>query len=106
MKKRRVAAVLLGAAALLSVWFYLGVGYYHSSIDHEEHAVYFIKKGLTHKREFINPFANEGDPLPITELSPEVRSDLLVYCKYAYGIDHHDDRSLEDCRARSIRDVQ
>ncbi|MDR5853349.1 hypothetical protein P9239_17360 [Caballeronia sp. LZ062] len=106
MKRRKVATVLLGVAALLSLWFYLGVGYYYSSIDHEEHAVYFIKKGLTRERAFINPFANEGDPSPVNRLSPQVRSDLAVLCKYAYGIEHYDNRSLEDCRTRIIEDVQ
>ncbi|KIG02433.1 hypothetical protein [Caballeronia concitans] len=103
--KRRAVALLLSVTTLLLLWLWLGVGYYYSYIDHDEHAIYFIKKGLTLRRKFINPFANEGDPLPINALAPDVRDELAVYCRYAYGVMRNDEKSLDDCRARIIHDV-
>jgi hypothetical protein len=97
---------LISAALTLSLSFFIFyVGYFRSYIDHDEHIVYFIKKFPTLRREFINPFANEGDPSPIDELAPNARKDLVDYCKFAYGVTHYDQNSLADCRVRAIREV-
>jgi len=92
--------------ALFALGFWLGIGYYHSYIDHEDNIVYFLKRRLTLRREFINPFANEGNPLSTNELSPDVQKEFSDYCKYAYGIVDTDEKSLEVCRKRTVREVQ
>lgn len=106
MKARRRSVILIGSAALVTLIFYQRLGYYYSSIDHDEHVVFFLKKGATFQRKFVNPYANEGDPLPVRELSPDVRDQLIAYCKFAYGITRGDVESLERCRAQIIRELQ
>lgn len=104
--KTRFTAFSLNIVLLGTLTFYLVTGYYESSIDHDQHTVYFVKKSFTLRRSFVNPFANEGDVPPVRELSPEVRAQLTDYCKYAYGVTHDDARSLETCSARIVREVQ
>lgn len=87
-------------AALFALIFQLGIGYY-SYIDHEKHTIFFVKKGLTFKREFVNPFANEGDAMPVGNLLPSVREELADFCRYKYGTAKSDKGSLETCRARA-----
>jgi len=106
MRKRWVLVLLLATGGLLWIAFDLSVGYYDSYIDHDEHRVYFFKKIMTFRREFINPFANEGDASAVDDLPHDVRRELSDYCKYAYGIIHLDSRSLEGCRMQTLRDVQ
>ena len=98
-----VASIL---AAIIFAGLYLQTGYYESSIDHDEHRVYFIKKIPTFRRGFVNPFANEGDAPKVDALEPDIRKSLSDYCKYAYGVTRSDTDSLEGCRARIIREVQ
>jgi hypothetical protein len=106
MRIKRGVAFSLMIVVLLILGFCLSVGYYHSYIDHEDNVIYFLKKRPTLRREFINPFANEGNPLPLNELTPDVRKALSDYCKYAYGKLIDDEKSLKDCRERMIREVQ
>ncbi|WP_159680197.1 hypothetical protein [Caballeronia cordobensis] len=105
MKGKKSAAASL-MIVLSALGFWLSVGYYHSYIDHEDNLVYFLKRRLTLRREFVNPFANEGNPLPTNELSPAVRKELSDFCKYAYGMTDGDEKSLESCRKQAIREVQ
>jgi hypothetical protein len=106
MRKMWIVVVLLATGVLLWLAFDLYVGYYNSFIDHDEHGVYFIKKIPAFRREFVNPFANEGDAPTVDELPPNIRRELSDYCKYAYGITYGDSRSLEVCRSQILRDVQ
>jgi hypothetical protein len=106
MKRKKGVIILLAIAVLPGLVFDLYVGYYNSYIDHDEHAVYFIKKNPTFRRRFTNPFANEGDPAPVDALASDVREELSDYCRYAYGIDHRDSTSLEGCRSQILEDVQ
>jgi hypothetical protein len=106
MSKRRVIVVLLTMGGLLGLAFDLYVGYYNSAIDHDGHAVYFLKKTPTFRREFINPFANEGDAPAVDDLPPEVRVELADYCESAYGAIRGDLKSLETCRLKILQDVQ
>lgn len=106
MRKRWVVVILLVIGGLLGLLFNLYVGYYNSYIDHDENRVYFFKKTPTFRREFINPFANEGDAPTVDDLPSDVRSKLSDYCRYAYGITHGDSKSLEGCRVQILREVQ
>jgi predicted membrane chloride channel (bestrophin family) len=106
MNRKRHAAAIFLILTLLTIGFWLSIGYYHSYIDHEDSVIYFVKKRPTLRREFVNPFANEGNPLPFNELSPDIQKELSDYCKYAYGITHTDAKTLENCRERIVREVQ
>lgn len=105
MIKRCIVVALLVIGLLLGLVFDLYVGYYNSYIDHDQHRVYFFKKSPVFRREFINPYANEGDAPAIDDLPSDVRKELSDYCKYAYGIVHGDSKSLEGCRRQILRDV-
>ncbi|SIT37736.1 conserved exported hypothetical protein [Paraburkholderia ribeironis] len=105
MKKKMFSAILI-ISAVLTLIFNLYVGYYYSYIDHDEHEIYFLKKFPTLRREFVNPFANEGDAPPVNELSTNVRRELSDFCKYAYGVPFNDSKSLEGCRAQILREIQ
>ncbi|WP_459624899.1 hypothetical protein [Burkholderia sp. 3C] len=48
--------------------------------------------------EFVNPFANEGDVLPVDQLSSRIRGELSEYCKYRFGIVDADTESLTRCQ--------
>jgi hypothetical protein len=104
--KRRLALVSLATVTLITLAFYTTTGYYESSIDHDQHTVYFVKKRFTFRRSFVNPFANEGDVPPVSDLPKNVRAQLADYCKYAYGITRDDPQSLETCSARVVREVE
>ncbi|SAL43274.1 hypothetical protein AWB74_01798 [Caballeronia arvi] len=106
MTRRGPLLALTVIAACTLLIFYSTVGYYFSYIDHEAHVVYFFKKGVTFRREFVNPFANEGDALPVSKLPSDARRELSDYCEFAYGITRNDDEALEGCRARIIQEVQ
>lgn len=106
MRKKWIVVALLVMGLPLGLVFYLYVGYYNSYIDHDEHKVYFLKKTPAFRREFINPFANEGDAPVVDDLPSDVRSELSDYCKFAYGITRGDSISLEGCRVQILRDVQ
>ncbi|RZF27373.1 hypothetical protein EVC45_22575 [Paraburkholderia sp. UYCP14C] len=105
MKVKVVVAISITIAVSLSLWV-MYIGYFESYIDHDQHQVYFVKKFPTFQREFVNPFANEGDDKQIDELSPYIRRSFADYCKYAYGITHSDTKSLEHCKAQILREVQ
>jgi hypothetical protein len=105
MKVKVIVAILMVMVFSWLLWA-MYIGYFESYIDHDEHQVYFVKKFPTFQREFLNPFANEGDPRQIEELSPDIRRKLADYCKYAYGITRSDTKSLEDCKAQILREVQ
>jgi len=82
-----------------------GTGYFRSHMDHDDRVIYFVKKSLTFRREFINPFANEGDPPAIDNMRPEIRKELIDYCHYAHGLVQADLRSLHRCRDQAIGDA-
>jgi hypothetical protein len=106
MNRKRYVAAIFMILALFTIGFWLSIGYYHSYIDHEDNVIFFLKRRLTLRREFVNPFANEGNPLPANELSPDIQKELSEYCKYAYGIAQTDEKSIEGCRKRIVREVQ
>ncbi|MGF7190644.1 hypothetical protein JOE11_003695 [Robbsia andropogonis] len=87
---------------LICIFWNLYVGYFVSRIDHETHDVYFFKKFPTFRREFVNPFANEGDPLPVNEMPEKTRKFLEDYCKYRYGIIDTTTESLEKCKSIAL----
>jgi len=103
MKYKKTSIVIIMAFLFYSLWNFF-VGYYESYIDHDAHIVYFIKKFPTFRREFFNPFANEGDPLPVNEMRPERRKDLEDYCKYRFGVTDFSVESLEKCKAKVLDD--
>lgn len=89
---------------VLAMAWVMAVGYYKSRRDHDDEVIYFVKKFPTFRMEFENPFANEGDPPPVDDLSPEVRQALRDYCKYRFGILRSDTKSLEECKSRAIHE--
>ena len=105
MRKKTAAAIFIAICVLMAFIFSIYVGYYNSYIDHDEHAIYFIKKYPTLRREFVNPFANEGDAPSVNELSTNVRAELSDFCKYAYGVSLSDAKSLDACRTQILREI-
>jgi hypothetical protein len=105
-KGRLFLVVLLTTGGLLGLAFDLYVGYYDSAIDHDEHRIYFLKSAPTFRREFVNPFANEGDAPTVDNLPSSTRRELIDYCKNAYGLIQADRKSLEACRLQVLKDVQ
>ncbi|MCG5075946.1 hypothetical protein [Paraburkholderia tagetis] len=106
MKRKKFLVIFIFFVSLLVLVADLYIGYYYSYIDHEEHEVYFFKRFPTLRREFINPFSNEGDNPSVNELSTNVRKELFDFCKYAYGVTLNDTKSLESCRGQIIREIQ
>jgi hypothetical protein len=98
--------IFLVIVSTLSTANVLWIGYFNSSIGHEYHHVYFVKIMSALTREFVNPFANEGDYVQVDEMEPELRTRFLDYCKYAYGITSEDAQSLMRCREQAIHDVE
>ncbi|MGF6788625.1 hypothetical protein [Paraburkholderia sp. 35.1] len=104
MKKKVFVGVFVMIFGLGILIFNVFVGYYNSYVDHNEHEIYFLKKFPTLRREFVNPFANEGDAPSVDELSTNARRELSDFCKYAYGLTFNDSKSLEACRAQILRE--
>ncbi|MGF6641554.1 hypothetical protein [Paraburkholderia sp. MM6662-R1] len=104
MKKKVFVGVFVMIFGLGILIFNVFVGYYNSYVDHNEHEIYFLKKFPTLRREFVNPFANEGDAPSVDELSTNTRRELSDFCKYAYGLTFNDSKSLEACRAQILRE--
>ncbi|CAD6530453.1 hypothetical protein LMG28727_02659 [Paraburkholderia kirstenboschensis] len=75
-------------------------GYVHSYLDHEIQTTFFIKRHPTLQIEFDDPFANEGDDIPIDRLPPSDRSHFADYCKYRFGVTDSSTEALEACKAR------
>lgn len=106
MKKKSFYSIFVVIFTLGILAFNIYIGYYQSYIDHDGHEIYFLKKFPTLRREFINPFANEGDAPSVNELSLNARRELSDFCKYAYGLTFNDSKSLEACRAQILREIQ
>lgn len=105
MKVTRSKAVLLSTGILVAILYVLKVGYFYSYIDHNERSVFFVKKFLTTRREFVNPYAYEAEQIAVSEMPPQLLSEFISYCKYAYGITSGDRQSLDECRLNAIKDA-
>ncbi|MEK6423412.1 MAG: hypothetical protein V4801_27810 [Burkholderia gladioli] len=98
MRRNSRSISLVVGFALVGVLF-LYTGYVKSYLDDEVQTTYFIKKYPAFKMEFFDPFANEGDDVPIEKLSLSERSEFADYCRFRFGISGDDNRSLERCKA-------
>lgn len=75
-------------------------GYVKSYIDEEARTTFFIKRYPTFRSEFYDPFANEGDDLPIELLTPRDKLNFADYCKYRFGVIASDLQSLATWKAK------
>ena len=82
------------------------MGYYYSYIDHDRHSVYFLKRFLTFRREFVNPYASESDHLAVQDMPQFERSYLQDYCKYRFGVTDFSTESLEKCGAQAMKEEE
>lgn len=97
--KLRLAAVIAVAGfALLAVEY---TGYVRSYRDHETQTTLFIKRYPTLQIEFYDPYATEGDDLPIDRLSPRDRVRFADYCRYRFGVSDSSVAALNACRSKA-----
>lgn len=101
-KLRLAVVVAFAAFALLAVEY---TGYVRSYRDHETQTTLFMKRYPTLQIEFYDPFATEGDDLPIDQLSPSDRVRFADYCKYRFGVTNSDVAALEACRSKAPADL-
>lgn len=82
--------------SLMILVFY--TGYVRTYLDDEAQTTFFVKKYPTLKMRFFDPFANEGDDVPVERLSGAARAEFSDYCKFRLGISTDDDVSLKRCK--------
>jgi len=78
-------------------------GYVQSYLDHEVQTTFFIKRFPALQVRFYDPFANDGDDVPIDDLQPSDRQRLADYCKYRFGVVSSTTMALERCRTEIPR---
>lgn len=90
----------LFAATCVLAGTVLYTGFVKSYLDHEVQTTFFIKRYPTLQMEFYDPFANEGDDVPVDQMSSSERARFGDYCKYRFGIISDSIRSLQDCKSK------
>ena len=78
-------------------------GYVKSYLDDEVQTTFFMKRYPTFQMEFHDPFANEGDDMPINKLPLSDKRWFSAYCKYRFGINDQGLQSLETCKSRILK---
>ncbi|ALS60600.1 hypothetical protein [Pandoraea norimbergensis] len=96
-KRRAVVVVILALPIAFTLMF---VGYVKTYLDHEEQTTLFIKYFPTLKMQFYDPFANEGEDIPIDKLSTRAREEFAKYCKYRFGVVDTATPALDACKAQ------
>jgi hypothetical protein len=99
MNARQTLWVLFGTTCIMTVAV-LYTGFVKSYLDHEVQTTFFIKRFPTFQMEFFDPFANEGDDVPMSQMSTSDRAEFAAYCKYRFGLDADSDLALEDCKSK------
>ncbi|MFC0402923.1 hypothetical protein [Paraburkholderia rhizosphaerae] len=94
-KWRIVIVIVCVGAAMVSY-----TGFVRSYLDHEVQTTFFVKRYPTLQMEFYDPFANEGDDMPIEKLPPSDRASFADYCKYRFGIADDSAPALRDCKSK------
>lgn len=98
-KKGWLVSSLVVICLLATVCSY--TGYVNSYLDDEVQTKFFVKKYPTLKMRFYDPFANEGDDVPIESLSRRDRLEFSDYCKFRFGISNDGNVSLGRCKAET-----
>lgn len=93
---RKWTGVILGACAAITAIMY--TGYVKSYLDEEVQTTFFVKRYPTLQMEFHDPFANEGDDVPIDQLRLADRAVFANYCKYRFAITENSAQALEKCK--------
>lgn len=97
MKDARAwVGVILSAFAAITAVMY--TGYVKSYLDEDVQTTFFFKRYPTLQMEFHDPFANEGDDVPISQLRLADRAGFADYCKYRFGITRNSNQALEKCK--------
>jgi len=86
-------------ASVIAAVSLLYIGYVRSYLDHETKTTLFIKRHPTFQMEFFDPFANEGDDVPVDSLSAVERARFADYCNYRFGMADRSSETLERCKA-------
>jgi hypothetical protein len=91
---------LLPIMLMAAIWPF--VGYYESIEDAEVHSNFFIKRKPSLQLKFFNLYANDGDPRPLSKLTPSQRQKVMDYCQYRLGIATQLETAedLESCQKR------
>lgn len=76
------------------------IGYVNSYLDHEVQTTTFVKQYPTLQMRFYDPFANEGDDVPIDQLASIDRAHFADYCKYRFGVIERSTQALKECKAK------
>lgn len=97
LPRKWLLAILGAGTAAVAVAY---TGYVKSYLDHEVQTTFFVKRHPTLQIEFYDPFANEGDDVPIGQLSPSDRARFADYCKYRFGAVNASAQALEACKAQ------
>jgi len=84
---------------LVSVVVISYTGYVRSYLDEEVQTTFFIKRYPALRMRFFDPFATEGDDVPIERLSGRDRAEFSAYCKFRLGMSSDDNASLRRCKA-------
>ncbi|MFM0504278.1 hypothetical protein [Paraburkholderia caffeinilytica] len=93
---RKWLGVILGGCAAITAVMY--TGYVKSYLDDDVQTTFFVKRYPTLQMEFHDPFANEGDDIPIDQLRVADRAGFADYCKYRFGITGNSTQALEKCK--------
>lgn len=73
-------------------------GLCQSYVDEDVQTTFFVKQYPTLQLKFYDPFANEGDDVPIDQLRAADRAGFADYCKYRFGITETGTQALEKCK--------
>jgi hypothetical protein len=93
---RKLLGLILGVGVVIILIMY--TGYVKSYLDEGVQTTFFVKRYPTLQMEFRDPFANEGDDVPINELRRADRAAFADYCKYRFGITGDSTQSLDKCK--------
>ncbi|WP_244815478.1 hypothetical protein [Caballeronia sp. Lep1P3] len=93
---RKYLGLLLAACVVITLVMY--TGYVKSYLDEGVQTTFFVKQYPTLQMEFYDPFANEGDDVPIDQLRRADRAAFSDYCKYRFGITANSTQSLDKCK--------
>ncbi|KPC50288.1 hypothetical protein [Amantichitinum ursilacus] len=95
--------ILLAICVLLAIiGSVLFIGYTQAYVDDELKTRFFRKKHATFQLEFRNPYAHEGEDVPLPLLDAKEKRDLIEYCKYRWGIEDASDTSLQRCGSQPM----
>jgi hypothetical protein len=93
--QKALTVVAFGVAIVVTEAY---TGYVKSYLDEETQTTFFMKHHPTLQMEFYDPFANEGDDVPINQWPLGDRLKFADYCQYRFGISGKNLQSLETCK--------